>query len=268
MITSGEIQRLAKTQGVRDTQTEKDYVIGWILKGISRDAYLSESLIFKGGTVLKKVWFPAYRFSEDLDFTVSADHWDHARLEAGLSRLCEWVYQESRIRLTVQAEEGTSAQYKCYFRYQGPLGGEKNIKCDISSDEKICFGPVHKAILDPYTDAEETCQLKTYSLEEVLAEKLRCLIQRTIPRDLYDVWYLTAHAGVDMEDVVFEFQAKAAHKGLNPAALLKVLETKEKKYQANWESSLQHQIGDLPEFEEVWRSLMRNARKMIALLHT
>ncbi|NJE13855.1 nucleotidyl transferase AbiEii/AbiGii toxin family protein [Thermococcus sp. LS2] len=31
---------------------------------------------------------------------------------------------------------------------------------------------------------------KSYSLEEIFAEKLRSLFQRTRPRGLYDVWYL------------------------------------------------------------------------------
>lgn len=266
MISSGEIQRLAKDQGVRDTQIEKDYVIGWVLKGISAHPYLAERLIFKGGTVLKKVWFEEYRFSEDLDFTVNADHWHAGQLEAGLSELCEWVYEESRIRLTAYPESGTTAQYKCYFRYQGPLGGEKTIKCDISSDEKIYFPPVHKAILNAYSDADRSYQLRVYALEEALAEKLRCLLQRTIPRDVYDVWYLTEQAGIQIEAVGSAFQAKSEYKGLDHMSILRTLEAKEKKYRLSWTTSLRHQIGDLPEFEEVWRGLTRNVKKLVTSL--
>ena len=69
MIKAGEIQQNAHQQGVGDTQIEKDYVIGWTLKGISQNEYLRKHLIFKGGTVLRKIWFADYRFSEDIDFT-------------------------------------------------------------------------------------------------------------------------------------------------------------------------------------------------------
>ena len=55
--------------GLRDTQIEKDYVIGWVLKGISNNKFLLESLVFKGGTALRKIYFTEYRLSEDLDFT-------------------------------------------------------------------------------------------------------------------------------------------------------------------------------------------------------
>ena len=56
--------------GVRDQQIEKDYVLSWILYGIACHTQFSRAIVFKGGTVLKKVYFQDYRFSEDLDFTL------------------------------------------------------------------------------------------------------------------------------------------------------------------------------------------------------
>ncbi|RYG24439.1 MAG: nucleotidyl transferase AbiEii/AbiGii toxin family protein, partial [Chitinophagaceae bacterium] len=70
MIKPGEIQKKASAAGVRDQQIEKDYVLSWILAGIAAHAQLSTSIVFKGGTVLKKVYFDDYRYSEDLDFTL------------------------------------------------------------------------------------------------------------------------------------------------------------------------------------------------------
>jgi predicted nucleotidyltransferase component of viral defense system len=70
MIKPGEIQQKARTVGVRDQQIEKDYILSWILKGIAQHEQLSKVIVFKGGTVLKKIYFEGYRFSEDLDFTL------------------------------------------------------------------------------------------------------------------------------------------------------------------------------------------------------
>ena len=70
MIKPGEIQRKAHALGVRDQQIEKDYILSWILFGVAKHEYLSKAIVFKGGTVLKKVYFEDYRFSEDLDFTL------------------------------------------------------------------------------------------------------------------------------------------------------------------------------------------------------
>ena len=48
---------------------ERDYLLSWILAGISQVPVLFDTLIFKGGTALRKCYFDDYRFSEDLDFT-------------------------------------------------------------------------------------------------------------------------------------------------------------------------------------------------------
>ncbi len=71
MIKPGEIQIKARTEGVRDQQIEKDYVLSWILQGIAMHKALSKAIVFKGGTVLKKAYFEDYRFSEDLDFYIN-----------------------------------------------------------------------------------------------------------------------------------------------------------------------------------------------------
>ena len=73
MIKQGEISRKANKEGVREQQIEKDYIISWILWGIYRHDFLSEVLIFKGGTCLKKIHIEDYRYSEDMDFTLHPD---------------------------------------------------------------------------------------------------------------------------------------------------------------------------------------------------
>ena len=73
MILPGEVQKIASRLKIRDTQIEKDYIIGWLLNGISKNGYLRENLIFKGGTALRKIFFSDYRLSEDLDFTLKGE---------------------------------------------------------------------------------------------------------------------------------------------------------------------------------------------------
>ena len=266
MIRSGEIQKIAHDQGVRDIQIEKDYVIGWILKGMSQNIYVSDHLIFKGGTVLKKVWFADYRFSEDMDFTFQGSGWNKARIEEELAAVCEWIYAASRLKVSLRPEDGSADQYRGYLSYQGPLGGEKDIKLDISTDELLYFRALEKVVLDPYSDQEKEYTIKAYSLEESLAEKLRCVLQRTIPRDIYDIWYLIDHAGINIEDVAFGYQDKAKLKKKDPSTIVEVLHAKEKKYKASWEQSLDHQIKDLPAFDGIYRNILSEAKKLTGLL--
>ena len=48
---------------------ERDYLLSWVLAGISQTQVLQDTLVFKGGTALRKCYFGDYRFSEDLDFS-------------------------------------------------------------------------------------------------------------------------------------------------------------------------------------------------------
>ncbi len=48
---------------------EKDYALSYLLAGIASVQPMAESPVFKGGTCLRKAYFPGYRFSEDLDYT-------------------------------------------------------------------------------------------------------------------------------------------------------------------------------------------------------
>jgi predicted nucleotidyltransferase component of viral defense system len=72
---------------------EKDYVLGWLLAGISSNAALTNSWVFKGGTCLKKCYFETYRFSEDLDFTViNEEQLDEGYLLEDFREIAEWLY--------------------------------------------------------------------------------------------------------------------------------------------------------------------------------
>ena len=87
MIDRREILDTATRLSLNPHIVEKDFVLGWILAGINAHDALAQSWIFKGGTCLKKCFFETYRFSEDLDFTLTDPaHLDESVPEAGLRR--------------------------------------------------------------------------------------------------------------------------------------------------------------------------------------
>jgi predicted nucleotidyltransferase component of viral defense system len=265
LIQPGEIQSIAGKEGVRDTQIEKNYVISWVTYGIANNSFLKENLVFKGGTVLKKVYFPDYRFSEDLDFTFTGKDFDIEAIKVSFNELIKWVYEESRISLSVQNETQYETGYlNFYLAYTGPLGGagaNKDIKVDISQDELICNPPEEKKIINTYSDLEEEYSIFCYSLGEVIAEKMRSIMQRTAPRDIYDLWYMFEVDGQNIEDHVFAFQDKTKHKGYDPKELTKVIEQKEKTFAKHWKDHLSNQMTGIPDFNDVWRELGKHWRK-------
>ena len=266
MIKLRELQQIAGRNQVSDRQIEKDYIISWILYGISLNRLLSEGLAFKGGTALKKAWFPDYRFSEDLDFTLLDEAVSNEALMSEFGNACQIALEEANIPLQIRAHRvhAQSQGLNCYVDYIGPLDarpGSRDLKIDITRNERLEFETQQRKISAAYSDLEATgFSLRCYSLSEILIEKMAALMGRTVPRDLYDFWYLTEMEQLDLNDHVIEFESKARRKGHDPTQFAGKVRSKEGKYKSEWSSNLAHQIKDLPDFEEVWRRVLKQIR--------
>ena len=265
MILPAEIQRKASSAGVRDQQIEKDYVLSWILNGIAHHHPLSHSLAFKGGTVLKKFYFRDYRFSEDLDFTLLIPDVSNATIFHQFQEVFEFVREEANIPLEIiDDNEHEDGGINFYIGYIGPLGGlsrNKKIKVDISKTELMVYQPVVRTCFKEYSDLD-LFDLNCYTLEEIMVEKMRSVMQRMQARDYYDIWYLLEERGIDVAFIAREFSHKCHHKGLDPATFFIKLQQRIPQYKARWKSSLHEQIKDLPDFELVDREVQRKLKKM------
>jgi predicted nucleotidyltransferase component of viral defense system len=264
MIPPGEIARLAHRLGLGDKTIEKDYVLTWVLLAIANSP-LRERLAFKGGTAIKKVYEPDYRFSEDIDFTLRDDI-SNEDLIVEIEALFPWLRREVNIALAVRrVETHQTGNPALYLNYVGPLRGDLSsrfLKTDFTRDEMLLFPLVEAPLQVPYSDCQgRTETLSVYSPEEILTEKLCALLGRTEPRDLYDVHYMLAHRLADAEAVSFRLAEKMAHKGLNPAALGDVLARKQSTFRHLWEPRLRGQTPDLPHLDAVIRETNRWLRR-------
>ncbi len=146
MIKSGEIQINARKFGVRDQQIEKDYMLSWILQGMAQHERISRVMVFKGGTVLKKVYFWDYRFSEDLDFTLLENDIPNEKIFEWFYEVFGYIREETNIPLAVtENNEHIDGGINFYISFVGPLGGmgsNKRVKVDISRSEQLQFEPV------------------------------------------------------------------------------------------------------------------------------
>jgi len=265
MIKPREIQQKASEAGVRDQQIEKDYVLSWILKGVAQHEKLKQTIVFKGGTVLKKVYFEDYRYSEDLDFTLLESSITRVQIFEWFGEIFERVKEEANIPLEIiDDNEHENGGINFYIGYTGPLGGQgsnKRVKIDVSRSEKLEFEPVLLPVFVGYSDIEDH-ELLCYRLEEVLIEKLRSVMQRMQARDFYDIWYLLEQHQMEIEFYTSEFAGKCAAKNLNPADFPKKLAERLPGYRGRWQSSLAAQIHNLPSFEQVVREVNRHLRRV------
>ncbi len=227
MIPEQEIHEMSQTLGVPPMYIEKDYVMGWLLWGISHDPFIKGNLILKGGSALRKLYFPDTRFSDDLDFTTRhqiTDHMFRDRLVDLLSRVGEATRIPFDPDLTRVAEKPTpdpevhALDARIYFRgFAGDSSLTFRIKFDVSPYERIVLPVQEHRILHPFSDAAAcAATVVSYSLEEILAEKLRSWIQRTRARDLFDVAkiVLSGRLPVSKRNILSAFLQKTIFKNI------------------------------------------------------
>ena len=266
MITRGDLDERVREWGLRDDTVEKDFVLGWTLWGIGSDAKLANTWVFKGGTCLKKCYIETFRFSEDLDFTVMpggplAPDEVMPILQAMLVR----VAAESGIDFSIAPPQykmrpmGQSAEGKIYYR--GPRGAPQaaRIKLDLNADEKVARPTVLRAISHTYPDKlPEPGVVRCYGFEEVFAEKIRAMGERSRPRDLYDIVNLFRRPDLRAHpELIREVLAeKCLSKGIAVPTLATVHASEFRgELEAEWGNMLAHQLPQLPPFQQFWDEL-------------
>jgi predicted nucleotidyltransferase component of viral defense system len=267
VITRDELQRQAAQANIRVELQERDYVLGWFLLGLAQAPDLLQSMVFKGGTALRKAYFPAYRFSEDLDFTVirPAEEQD---IQAMVEAVCRYVESASGVRMSIALWKQTrdvpdEEAYRVRLAYVGPLGQigaePPRITLDLTRYERLILPAERRRIVHPYSDApaEPWC-VPTYALEEMLAEKLRALLRRCYPRDLYDVWFLLKQHGelLSRPLLLQTLDEKCQHKGYTFSSTHDFLLLAEREgMSVAWDRSLQHLISGYPSYQAVMADL-------------
>ena len=276
MISGTELRRLAGAWNADFTVVERDYVLSWVLAGLYRRPMLAERLVFKGGTALRKCYFPDYRFSADLDFTLRASL-PPQELRSEIEAACRNIAEETglylapvdfRVLRDVPGEEA----YQGRIEYIGPLGrlggSQPRVRLDLTIYETLVLPPEHRPVHHPYSDADTlNLTVPVYALEEMLAEKLRAMLRRARARDLYDVWQLlTRYAGaLDFERARHVLAEKARFKGFTFHSVADFLTPENREaWVRSWEASLRRQVFALVEYEQAVAEVERVLKDFLA----
>jgi predicted nucleotidyltransferase component of viral defense system len=271
VIPKAEILEVARETALLPTTVEKDYALGWVLAVISEHPDLGQWL-FKGGTCLKKCYFDTYRFSEDLDFTIpDGVPYDVEAIRTGLTTIAEQVHDRTGVEFPfdgIDLRESVNKRGEMTFRarmtFSGPLqlarAERQRIRFDLTRDERIVDHPEAREVFHSYSDAPRPpARVQCYSLNEVLGEKLRALVERSgRARDLYDVVNVgrnlrselspTEIVAIATEKFRFKDLPDPTPDGISRAIDPGVLET-------DWGQSLRHQLPVLPPADEFLAAL-------------
>lgn len=275
MIANREIANAANEWQLRQDVVENDYVLGWLLAGVANHGD-TRRWAFKGGTCLRKCWFETYRFSEDLDFTVEAGDLDPVVLTERFTEIGARLYEHCGLEIRVDERSFRPRRNKRgnptiegRIGYVGPLGSPSTpkVKLDLTADEVVVRPLERRPVFHPFTDADamaggsdHVAVVLSYSLPELMGEKLRALAERCRPRDLYDVIHTHRHPDLlgRADEVMAVLEQKCAHAGIDPPTLASIRATAFRaEIEAEWSNMLGHQLPFLPPFEEFWAELDR-----------
>jgi len=254
MIGGSHFTRIADAQGVDAKTVERDYVLTHVLAAIAQQP-AGHGVVFKGGTALRLCYFEDYRYSADLDFSLLADADPQRALDVVAVALEELT---SRLELPHLALTEDSK----YVEYVGPLGKQRDLKLDVATDE-IVEETTTLPLLARYPDQQDV-QVSVYTLGEIAAEKLRCVIQRLQARDLFDLNELFVVNALDVEEIWPVFERKARHKSIDPTRFSKMFEQRMPQWKSRWESEMSEHLSGEPEpFKAVERHVRRALRSKL-----
>ncbi|WEX89955.1 nucleotidyl transferase AbiEii/AbiGii toxin family protein [Sinorhizobium garamanticum] len=203
MIDQDEIKAKALEFDIHHPNVERDYVFGWLLKSIYENDFLRARVVFKGGNCLRKAYYPDTRFSADLDFSVS-DAVDVERTAKEINNACREAQAACGVEFLINRNtfepgpmvDKTRRSYKGRVYFTDFFGKQDDltisIKVDMTGLDRLYLPATTRKLIHPYSDAGAcTADITCMALEEVVASKLKCLIQRRHSHDLFDLVYAT-----------------------------------------------------------------------------
>ena len=265
MIPRGFITKRANQERMPAQTIERDYVLTHLCAEMG--ALHDPRLIFKGGTLLRLCYFEPYRYSADLDFSAI----DGLSRAAALATIAEAVTACRRRLELPTLDLSTDDGITAWLTYVGPLASHpRRLKLDISDTELV---EAHRrvALRARWPDMPEAAAIEGYTLDEVGAEKLRCIAERAQCRDLHDLHELLDGGHVEPLEAWELYLRKTANdlahgKQRTPprewaGAFARRLDT----YRRGWDGELREYIpGEIPSFEGIERRIKRRLGPVIA----
>lgn len=246
MTSLDELKRIAGKEKVGLGIVEKDHAITVALKILSMTG-LSGMLVFKGGTAIKKMYYPEARFSEDLDFDCGRD----------LARELAWAIRRPLIEnlegvtftgVRIDETRAKGAR-RISLQYDDSNGYPNSIKLDLAFREK----PIMRARRIEVKNFYEikNVMLRTMDITEIMAEKVRALIHTKKARHLYDIWFLLQKQVTTTR--------RLANKKLsiyNEKFDIDVLKSSIEEVQSDWQTDLRALVSDVPKLSKIQLDVM------------
>ena len=193
-----------------DAQVEQDLILSRALVELFGNETVAETVAFRGGTALHKLFFPVPgRYSEDIDLVQITAGPIGPILSAIRTTLDPWLGEPKRKQS--QGRVTMIYRFETTTRPIQPL----RLKVEINTREHFTVLGIRRRpfqVDSPWFSGQ--AEIGIYEIEELLGTKMRALYQRKKGRDLYDLWLALTSLEVDDAKVVDCFQRYLKHEGL------------------------------------------------------
>jgi predicted nucleotidyltransferase component of viral defense system len=170
---------------------EQDLVISRVLVCLYNNSKITESLAFRGGTALNKLFIhPPARYSEDIDLVQINSEPIGETVKAIRSVLDEWL-GSPKSKLTHRSA-------KLLYKFDSIGNLPSKLKIEINTTEHFHILPLRKTehnVQSPWLNGK--ADITTYEIDELMATKLCALYQRNKGRDLFDLWLVYKQGIID-----------------------------------------------------------------------
>ena len=226
MIEKAEIDKKSKEFEINPSDVARDYVFGWFLYGLFTKSKLKDELFLKGGNAIRKGYIETSRYSRDLDFGMRRDITENVLLDE-INGICKYVEEKSGVVFRTEDNlikekfaEGRNKplpnlhvyEIRVYFEdIYGKSEYRIKLSMDLTRYDRHILDIQTVPLIHPYSDsAEVVCDIRCMKLEEIIATKLKCLIQREHAPDLFDYVFCFKKMGVviSTDEVVKTFIKK------------------------------------------------------------
>jgi len=246
MLTRRQLQSFSTKAGVPMQTIERDYIQTVFLYELYKQ---SNSFFFKGGTCLR-MGYKLNRYSEDLDFNYNDHPEDGLKvLNSAATRLNDFGIESQ-----IKKADISSSGFTTKLRYKGPLynGTERSlgaITIDVSCRKELVETTTQN--YNPVYDDCPSFVMRCLTLDHLFAEKIRALLIRNKPRDLYDVWFL--RDAVTFDRMLINKKLKLYDLSIKDINIDHVFSNIEE----DWKQDLQPLLGFIPDFDEI-KLVMKN----------
>lgn len=250
MLLRNQLAPIARREGVGLGIAERDYVQHLFLRHAGR-----EPLTFKGGTCLR-IAYGSPRYSEDLDFNADSRSAALAHLKEGATRLADYG-----VRAEILERRGRGEGLGARLRFEGPLfdgspHSRGTIRLEVSlRRESVAVEEVFVP-RTPYADVPQLV-LRVLTKEHLFAEKVRALLVRGKPRDLYDVHFLLER-GFGAPRELLDRKMALYRRRFTLAALDRGIESARR----SWEQDLGPVLGQVPPIRSITEDVRAGLRRI------